>query len=242
MIAKRFDKAVYFVVKLGGKSLPPLTVPQNLRKGIVRIGELPESTFQQLLGALSRAPECKDRKQLSSWIGDETPDLSSTVRDEILAVLTSMLRVQRTAAVTPRQFAEDVWGSLSDSAPKSVSKVDGLMLQSRIASLLEKESLDTSLSRVNESKNEVERNFCRVKVLTDIRAAFRSDASIPPMDMAVIHNFQFGYHDGMGKHHEFYVSLDGGDLKALKAAVLEAEKRAETLEKMLAAANINLHK
>ena len=46
----------------------------------------------------------------------------------------------------------------------------------------------------------------------------------------------------MGKHREFYISLDANDLNSLKKAIAETEKKVQTLEKMLAKSNVSLHR
>jgi hypothetical protein len=238
MIVAGLGTSVYLVPKLGGLPLPPLTVPERLRSGIVRIAELPQSSFDQLLTALANAPECKDRSQLGGWIGNDIPEIPSSAKDEILVALTSMFRVHRSSNEPLKQFVKDVRESLDENGVQ----VDGFLLESRLASLLEKESLDTAAGRVSDFKTEVERNFCKVRAFTDLRPVFRADPSIPPTEMAIIHNFQICYHDGMEKHHEFYISLDAGDLKELKRVVVESEKRAETLDAMLGTKSVNLHK
>ena len=51
--------------------------------------------------------------------------------------------------------------------------------------------------------------------------------------MMVVHTVQVGYHDGMGKHHEFYVALSDVDLRTFQKALTRAEKKASTLTRLV---------
>ena len=109
IIALQLDASRHLLIRLGGTPLPPLTIPTRLRPGIIRFAELPEESYTQLLAAIARAPECKDSKQLASWLADETPDISGPAREEIISSIASMYRVQKSSGVSPEEFAQDVW-------------------------------------------------------------------------------------------------------------------------------------
>jgi hypothetical protein len=215
--------------------LPTLNVPDRLRPGILQVAELSETGFDQLLSALKKAPACKDTRELLSWIADETPAITEQDRNAIIRSLVPMFRVQRNSDVSPSTFASDVWDSVATPG------VDRGLLVSRISLLIEEAALDLASARIGDVKQEVERNFCKIRIMTDLRPAFAEPNEFPA-DMAVIHNLQIGYHDGMGKHLEFYISLDGSDLEDLKKAIVEAETRAKTLEKLLNKSGVNLHR
>lgn len=221
---------------IGRAILPSLNVPERLRAGIVRVAQLPEVGFEQLLNALKTAPKCKDTRELLSWIGDETPAISESDRDAIIRSLVPMFLVQRRAEVSASKFASDVWDSVA------VPGIDREVFVSRISLLIEESALDLASARIGDVKQEVERNFCKARILTDLRPAFGKDSDELPADMAIIHNLQIGYHDGMGKHREVYISLDAPDLENLKKAILEAEARAKTLERLLEKSGVNLHR
>ncbi len=222
--------------------MPPLKVPERYRSGILRTAALEQDQFDQFLSALKSAPTCETVRELQTWISTETPTLTDAERRDMVLALASMLRVQRSAEVSPRMFGGDVWASLQAEVPQSITSFDQEEFVSRIASLMELSSLDITSLRVFDVKQEVERNFCKVKILTDIRPVFKKDPQETPVDMAIIHHFQIGYHDGMGQHKEFYVSLDGRDLEMLKKAVADAESRSETLERTLKDGGVKLHR
>ncbi len=222
-------------------AVPPLKVPERFRSGIIRIAELPQTGFDQLISALEKAPRFKDIRELQTWISDVSA-ISEADRKEIISAVIPMFRVQRNAEVTPDKFSTDIWESLREFAPASVAGIDRDVFLARIPRLLAQPSLEPMSSRISDVKGEVERNFCKIRVLTDLRAAFGEDVDETPSDMAVIHNFQIGYHDGMGEHHEFYISLDANDLESLKKAITRAEKKAATLERLADKAGVRIHR
>jgi len=222
--------------------VPPLKVPERFRNGIVRVAELGQIEFEQLISALQKAPACQDTRELLAWIKDETPLLTESDRVAIISAIVPMLRVQRNADVSAQAFARDVWDSLASAIPKAMSSLEKDLVITRVSLLIEQSSLDVASARINDVKREVERNFCKVRILTDLRPAYKKDSDDAPSDMAVIHNFQIGYHDGMSNHNEFYLSLDGRDLELLKKAIAEAEARASILERTLEKSGIRIHR
>jgi hypothetical protein len=216
-----------------------MKVPERFRSGIIRIAGLSEGGFEELASSLEKAPRFKDMRELLTWTSDVS-SVSESDRNEIIAAIIPMFRVQRNAEVSPDRFAIDIWDSLRELMPDS--NIDKGVFLKRLARLLARPALEPDSSRVSDVKHEVERNFCKIRILTDLRPVFGEDVDETPLDMAVIHNFQVGYHDGMGKHHEFYMSLDASDLDALKKAIVRAEKKAATLERLTEKAGVRLHR
>ena len=223
-------------------ALPSLRVPERYRAGILRISGLSQEGFDQLLSALGKAPSSKDSRELTAWIGDETPAIKEDDRRQIITALVSLFRVQRNSGVSPQVFVKDVWESLEAVAPNALTNIDRNTFESRTIQLIGQSALDVASIRISDVKQEVERNFCAIRIFPDLRPAFKQDANEIPTEMAVIHNLQIGYHDGMGEHKEFYISLDQSDLEKLKKAIEETEKRAQSLERLLEKSGVRLHR
>lgn len=218
-----------------------LKVPERYVEGIVKVALISEGAFAELLKALQNAPELRDISELSSWIADETPEIGSVDRVAILKAIVPMFRVQRNASVSPETFAEDIWSSISEDAPDHASLVDAETLRPRIKRLMELNSLDLVNMKAAELKTELEKSFCRARVLTDLRPVFKTDVSELPTSMVILHTLQIGYHDGMGDHNEFYVTLDDSDIEALRDALERASKKAGTLRQLAEKTDITLH-
>jgi hypothetical protein len=217
-----------------------LTIPERFREGIVKVAEISEAGFNQLRDALGRAPECNDSTELNAWITGETDEIPPRDREAIVAALAPMTRVQRSSETTPSKFISDVWESLNETSPELTKTTSAKVFKSRLAELIEKDAFDLPSTKLADLKREIERSFCKVRVLTDLRPAFKADLDESPTAMVVLHNFQIGYHDGMGKHHEFYITLDQSDIETLRKALDRAEAKSKSLGKTLAKANISL--
>lgn len=221
--------------------MPPLKVPERYRAAIVKLAHLNEESFAQLFHALSEAPtNCQTIPELSKWISNETRSISDQDRRKIIDALASMCRVQKNAGVSTAKFANDVWSSLEREAPQLVRDVSDETLKSRVASLLEIPVLSLPSVKALDLKGEVERSFCSVRILTDLRPAFSDDPEVEPSSMVLLHTLQLGFHDDRGKHREFYISMDAEDISKLKSAVERAEKKEETLRSALAAKGVKI--
>ena len=208
----------------------------------IRITELSSQTgFDQLIAALEKAPTFETTEK-NFWRGSAMFLRSmNLIVLEIVTAIVPMFRVQRNAKVTPREVLDaDVWDSLQANMHLPQSQIStGTFSWREYRVCWNKKYWTSPVRRIGDVKFEVERNFCKVRVLTDLRPAFwgrcRRNSD---MNFAVIHNFQIGYHDGMGKHHEFYLSLDAGDLEKLKVAITRAEKKAAALERLAEKAGV----
>ena len=218
-----------------------LKVPERYIEGIVKVAQLSDEGFAELLSALKKAPELRDVTELSSWIADKTPAIPVPDRESILKAIAPMFRVQRGSEVSATEFAIDVWTSINDEASELVEGLDGELLRSRIKRLMEQNSLDLVSMKAAELKSELERSFCKARVLTDLRPVFKGNIEELPSVMVILHTLQIGYHDSMGEHNEFYVTLDESEIETLKEALDRASKKASTLKRLAEKSEITLH-
>jgi len=218
--------------------LASLRVPERFISGILKIAEISEQGFAELLSALKVAPEMRDTVELSAWIADDTPSIIGVDREQILKAVTPMFRVRRTTEVSVKEFAADVWTAIQEEAADKTAGLDADLFRTRIEQLMALSSLDLLDSKIAELKQELEKSFCRARVLTDLRPVFSEDIERSPSAMVVLHTLQIGYHDGMGDHNEFYVTLDQSGIETLKKVLDRASAKAETLKDVVNKADI----
>lgn len=218
-----------------------IKVPERYIEGLIKVAELSDEEFRQFLGALNRAPELRDVAELSAWISDEIPTLPSLTRNEILTAIISMFRVARQFEVAEREFAADAYASIQSEMPERLLSIEEEKFQSRIVSLLKCNALELTSTKVMELKSELEKGFCKVRVLTDLRPVFKRDVEDQPSAMIILHTLQIGFHDGLGDHKEFYVTLDEQDVEELKRTLDRATQKAETLKRYASNTGITLY-
>jgi len=81
-------------------------------------------------------------------------------------------------------------------------------------------------------RHDHEREFCEVKVITDMRPVF-ADVHQKPTRVIVGHTLKLGYHE-YGEHKEFYVALSGSDVAEIKKALQRAEDKESSLHNLIA--------
>jgi hypothetical protein len=220
--------------------LPALTIPERYRKGIAAIGSLPQATFTNLLGALKVVGHAENAKLLAEQIRKTSSLPAKVPLEPILTALAAMQEVRRSGHVEPDRFASDVWAALREDSPELVQNIDEVGLKERIASLASGTDIHLTSIKVGLLRSEVERAFCGVRIMTDLRAAFSDDVSKVPPGLTILHTLLLRYHDDSARHREFYITLDDDDLKTLKEAIERAESKRKTLAAALAKADLKV--
>ncbi len=218
----------------GDKILPRLSIPEQFRTGVAALAALPEDSFVRLFEAVESGIAADTADSLASQIKPPIPSISLPELSKLFTTITALQRIQNNSHVSSETFASDISEALYVDSPALADGIDRELLKSRVSKIVTaKDILITSL-KVREVQMEVERSFCKARIMTDIRAAFSEDAAEVPRGMTILHTLQIGYHKGSEKHQEFYVTLDDDDLASLKKVIERAEKKKSTLKEMLA--------
>lgn len=215
-----------------------LEIPKQYRPGLAALVGLSTTAFDELFAALQRAPVTTTEKELKAWTAPEVKSVSDADLTNLISSLTSLRRVlARTQEISAEILAQDVIRALeSDTAivpdltPPAVE---------RIASLLKLESLSVIETKAMELKSEFEHAFCNCRIFTDLRPVFGNNVKDAPNAMLIVHTLKLGYHDSdEGKHKDFHVVLDDGDLRAMRDAIDRAEDKSKSLKTGLDSAGI----
>lgn len=217
--------------------MPGLTIPERYRSGVAALAALPEESFVQLFEALKNEVTGDTSDSLASQLGLNLPSIPYSDLSKIIAAIASMQSVESRSHVSTDTFVSDIWEAFIADAPDLAVGIDEETLKSRVSQVVTGKTINLTSAKIMELKTEVERSFCRARILTDVRMAFSDDANEAPRGMAILHNLQIAYHDDRGRHREFYVTLEDDDLIALKEAVERAEKKKKALEELLAKAD-----
>ncbi len=231
-----------FIVSISeeNKPLADLTIPERHRSGVASLATMSEAAFNALTAAAK-----------SGLVADKASDLASGLRknsalrdqpklQEVVGAVASMQSIFHTASVSPEQFARDVVQALADDAPELAKKADSKILSARVVKLVKGPQIDLTEQKIKSLKMEVERNFCCVRILTDVRAAFATDATVPPTGMMILNTLRIGYLDDQGEHREFYVAMDSDDISNLRREIDRALTKSKTLEALLSKVNCRL--
>lgn len=217
-----------------------LSIPQRFRAGIAAFAVLPDESFAELLKAIEEKVSADTPEQATAQIEPRVTLIPKADLPQIVAAIASLQSLDKRTHVSTSTLAADVSDALYSDSPDLVKGVIKKVLKSRVTSVIKAKNIYITSEKILELQTELERSFCRTRILTDVRAAFSDDASDLPRGMTVLHTLQIGYHDDTGRHKEFYVTLDDDDLVSLKEAIERAEKKKKTLEALLAKADCKL--
>ncbi len=219
--------------------LSALTIPPRYRRGVAQIGHLSDASFADLATALKKLPEAANAQKLSSTIASDVPSVGKANLRIIVESLAAMQSIQSTAHVDIERFSSDVWGALKEDSPDLAKGLDEEAFTKRVAQLLAT-PIYLAEAKIAEIRREIERRFCGARILTDVRPAFAKDATKRPA-ITIMHTLEITFHDDLGRHREFYVSLDDEDLATLQHAVERASVKKETLTRLLKKAEFDLY-
>lgn len=221
--------------------LPRLSIPKRFRAGVVALATLPARDFEKIHSALQAGVPVNTPEDFAEKLAPSIQSARSEEITRLIEALTILQSVFRNSHVTGETFATDVCEGLLADEPKLAAGIDQEQLKKRILrGVVHAKDITITSAKIRELRTEVERSFCRARILTDIRTAFSEDASERPRGMAILHTLQIGYHEGSSDHKEFYVTLDDEDLASLRKVIQRAEKKKKTLTELLAKNNFRL--
>lgn len=220
--------------------MPRLSIPERFRAGLAALAALPDEQFLDLLRLIDKGASADTAAALASRFTEEAPSLGRPDLPKIIEAVESIQGVQHYAHVSPETFASDISSGLLEDAPNAAKSIDAEAFKQRVFKIVKAKPIVLTRGKIDELRTEAERGFCKARILTDVRAAFSDDPSIPPDAMTVMHTLRIRYHDDTSRHREFFVSLDDDDLASLKKAIERAQIKKKTLEALLAKANCRL--
>lgn len=223
-----------------GRLLPRLKIPERFRAGIAAFSALPDDTFMELLQAIEGNIVADTPEDAATGLAAKFPSIPNGDLAKILAAIASLQSLDTRAHVPTAVLSADVTESLTQDSPELAKSLDKETVKKRVQASVTAKNITITSSRITELTTEVERMYCRSRILTDVRTAFSDDASELPRGMTLLHNLQIGYHDDLGRHREFYVTLDSDDLEELKESIERALKKGGTLKQLLAKADCKL--
>jgi hypothetical protein len=221
--------------------LANLTIPERYRSGVARLAAMSDEAFNALLKASKSGVAADNASKLVPKLAEKSEALrEQSDLSKIVGAAASMQSIFQSTSVSPKQFAQDVVEALADDAPTLAKKTNSKVLSARIIKIVEGKQIDLTDQKIRSLKLEVERAFCCVRILTDVRAAFTADPTVPPAGMMILNTLRIGYLDDQHEHREFYLAMDSDDLSKLRNAINRALMKSKTLEALLAKADCRL--
>jgi hypothetical protein len=214
----------------------PLTrIPERYEPGLVTVLALStdEKRFTELLAALNAT---RPSSQLSVFTDAVHSQLKQWKRSEILNVIRTVYSLSgylNDGEMPPAELASQVLEVMRATGKEKLSVPEDARrpFVDLLSRLLQADSIRLA-SKAFGLRHDHEREFCDVKIITDMRPVF-ADVQQKPTRFIVGHTLKLGYHE-YGEHKEFYVALDGSDVAELKKALQRAEDKESSLRSLIA--------
>ena len=202
-----------------------LNIPERYRAGVSKIRRLDERTVQEIRKALDQPPEESPPKSGNGIEVPRDPDSASiaAVRSvatlnvaefgQIAESLAGLYTARSVRDVPIADFVEDVCDAM-EVLPQEEMRLphsEREQFKEKLRTLLGSEFFSI-VAKAYDLATE-ERTFCSARILTDLRPVFGARVEDGPQAMVVLHTLKLVYHEGSKRHEEFFVALDGDDLR-----------------------------
>lgn len=212
--------------------MPITTIPARYRPGIVKITKLDDHKASELAEALTACLPTKGFNQFLSAVLLRLKDWKREELHDILYSLYSLSLAMADQEISADEFVVQLTNVMrsSDRADLKISEDTEIAFSSHLKRLLSVESLILSAKALG-LRNDYQRSYCDIRILTDIRPIFGSPAE-KPVGAFVENTLKIEYHED-GEHKEFYVALDNEDLGKIRKALDRAESKTAALKSVI---------
>ena len=201
-----------------------LRVPDFLKQGLEKLGNLPEEAVEELLSLLRGEEAALSSVDISRRVASKTQEFEQKDVEEIVDALLSMYR------------ARQEYGVSTDTLIRDMSSAEGLetsseQLEERLAKFLDVESLMITAKAFNVMSSH-EHVMLKAQVLTDMRPIFREEDAGPPAAAVITHMLKLTYRQDEGER-EFFLAMDSEDVRKLREVLERADYKAQSLRSLL---------
>jgi len=210
-----------------------LTIPSRYREGVFKISQLEESKVKEIHGVLNTIITASGTND--SDVVDAVAAIPQAGRKDSLKIaqaLVALYGVRAGSELSLQDFVEEISDAMEsiEEAEWRISQADRKQFSEKLLELLSAEAFSLA-SKAADLQTDDERSFCSARILTDLRPVFGPRIEDGPKGMLIVHLLKLRFHQSsQRKHDEFYVSLDGDDLKTLKKIIERAESKSTVIK------------
>lgn len=203
-----------------------LAIPKDDRQGLATLRRMPEDALSSFLLAIEKTP------QTIPVITGVDPDEIARAKES----LDTMYGIRAYHDVSLEQFIDDVCESLREH--KELDAKTEPEFRERLSRLLNIDALVVA-AKATVLRQENERNYCRIRIVTDARPVYADGPSEPPAAMVITHTMKLSYHEGAGGHlSDIYISFATEEIDEIRDALNRAEAKAKSLRDTFTVAQV----
>ncbi len=206
-----------------------LIIPEEQKDALKDIFSMTDDVFSELLQAIKDIPTSLNIYKLSDRVADHTPNIEQKRVSNVLIMLLSLHRLLADATPSLDDLVEDVCESIEADEDIKIEFTPDTRnaFAHRLRQLLDVERFSVwakAFDVLHEQANRV----ASIRVLTDMRPVFDSDAAMPPKGAVITRTLRIRYRHEFRTHEAFF-ALDATDIDELIDALTRAKAKAENL-------------
>lgn len=201
-------------------------IPERYEEGFKKISSIDEELFKDVIEGLSSSPLVSSLGELSENIAKQKKINDNDISEIFYSAgsLTPFIETEENLD----EISEDV--STIAIEEQIIDERNKKKFKTRLNLLLRSKQLFYA-SKVNGLLTEYGNVFLQSRVVTDIRPVFGINPNDVPEAGIIIHNLHIHYQDDSeGAHKDLYIALDSTDIKNLKATLIRAEAKENSLQ------------
>jgi hypothetical protein len=217
-----------------GEIMAELKIPERHKKGILKLFELSNDSFDEIVSAFEGIGPKFSPEQLSAEVGSKIKGISSTNLVEMIAALLSLISHRVRDETPPEELAEQVVQAMTEVTKDLKDKQE--LLKQRLVRFFKIETLLVAAKAAGVLQSH-ENTFCNARILTDMRPVFGSDATVTPNAAVIVHMLNLSYHHE-GELKEIYLAMDTIDIEILREVLDRADLKCQSLKSLIQRAGV----
>jgi hypothetical protein len=208
-------------------SLPPRALPV-----LQWLANLPAQDFEIVLSKLSDGDAVRSRSGLVTVIREALPDAPTTLAEELVSEVLSLLLLHFRHNWEIEEIAENAAASPS----LRLTPDEQVVLSARLSAISSNPSV-MLLAKAYDIAGEHQYLLHESRIMSDIRPIYNEGPESTVVGAVVTHVLKLEYHSVQGRQ-ELYAAMNDQDLEELGNAVAQAKERGQSLEAIIKQANI----
>jgi hypothetical protein len=203
-------------------------IPVDYINGFKEIALMEEGDFKKIEDGLASTGLTSSIVNLAANVGN-SQQIHHLPLEEVFSAIGALIEFLD----DKEDIAKIALDVVSLMPPKGISEAQFAALEQRLIILLNDQKIYyayKSRKLITENAN----NFLSCRIVSDIRPVFDFDIEQQPIAGVITHNLHIHYDSELsGVHKDFFICLDSYDIQVLMESLVRAEKKEETLGKVL---------
>ena len=215
-----------------------IRIPKDRQTGFVRLLELNDDGFDELMTVLDRTPLIyRTDKMISTLIAD-LKIISQDIATEIIKSVFPLYSIQSESELPINAFVEEIC-KIIERTPSINIDLSGSNrdeLNKRLTKLLSVQSANIA-SKAKSLMFEHNHIFQSARIFTDVRPVFGQDITEAPVAYVIVHMVRIRYFED-GQIKEFFAALDTNDVQKLNDVTERAKLKVKSLKSAMQDADL----